>query len=424
MSAEALSIAPQHVPTTNPVAATERIAVLDIVRGVALFGILAINVTAFKSPGGPPGLGVEAGLADRLVIQALLLFVESKFFTLFSFLFGLGFSIQLLRAQQRGVAFVPRFARRLLALLLFGILHIVLLWDGDILTLYALVGAILLLFRNRSPRALLNWAGILLLVPLVLVAASLTTLEVLRTTTTYGARLQQADADLVTTFTQLRVEAVHLYGSGSYTRILNTRLAEYLVVLPLLLSRVPSVLAMFLLGLYVGKRGVLARIDEHLPLLRRVRFWGLSLGLLVSVLVVMAQARLGPISALVALLFNQTLGRPLLSLGYGATLVLLAQRPNWARRLASFAATGRMALTNYLLQSLICTTIFYGYGFGLAGQVGAVAGVALAIGIYALQIPFSLWWLGRYQFGPMEWLWRSMTYLQLQPLRRTPQEPR
>jgi uncharacterized protein len=411
------------VPAGGPVGAAERLEVVDVLRGFALFGILLINITAFKSPGGPPGLGFQGGDLDRLVIQGTLLLVESKFFTLFSFLFGLGFSIQLLRAQARGDRFVPRFARRLLALLLFGVLHVALLWDGDILILYALVGFLLLLFRNASPRALLRWVAALFLVPILLIAVGLGTIELLRASSQYGVRIEAAEATLLSTLTQLRAEAVQTFGSGGYREITAQRVVDYGGTFPLLLSRVPSVLGMFLLGLYVGKLGVLRRVEAHLPLLRRVRFWGLSVGLLASLVIVVAQSRLGPISALVALLFNQALAGPILSLGYAATIVLLAQRPAWKRRLTPLAATGRMALTNYLGQSLICTTIFYGYGYGLAGQVGAAAGTLLAIGVYTFQVLWSVWWFRRFRFGPMEWLWRSLTYGQVQPLRRPAATP-
>jgi uncharacterized protein len=361
---------------------------------------------------------VEGSVIDRFVVLATLLFVESKFFSLFSFLFGLGFAIQLLRAQERGVPFVPRFTRRLLILLGFGALHIVLVWDGDILAIYALAGFLLLLFRNRSPQALLRWVLLLLLVPLVFFAVVLAAIEALRISPSYAAQIQEAEASFTASFAQASADAVTFYNSSTYGDILRQRLTEYVVVLPLLVSRIPSILAMFLLGLYVGKRGIVQQVGEHIPLLRRVRLWGLSLGLLVSTLVVTGLTQLGPISALTALFFNQALAGPVLAMGYAATIVLLAQRHGWRRRLAPLAATGRMALTNYIMQSVIYTTLFYGYGFGLTGQVHAVSGVLLATGIYALQTLWSLWWLRRFQFGPLEWVWRSFTYGRWQPLRR------
>jgi len=414
-------MATQATTAAGPVVGGERIEVIDVLRGFALWGILLINITAFKAPGAPPGFLVEGSIVDRAVIQALVLFVESKFFTLFSFLFGLGFAIQLLRAQERGVPFVPRFTRRLLVLLFFGVAHVVLLWDGDILVVYALVGFLLLLFRNRSPRALLRWAAVLLFVPLVLITAGLVTLEIVRSTPPYAVQIQEVETAFQTELAQLRADATAGYGQGAYANILQRRIVEYAGVFPLLVSRVPSVLAMFLLGLYVGKRNILGSIADHMPLLRRVRLWGLSAGLLTSLLVVVGLTQLEPVSALVVLFFNQALAGPVLAMGYAATIVLLIQRSSWQRRFQPLAATGRMALTNYLMQSVIYTTLFYGYGFGLTGQVNAVSGVLLATGIYALQTLWSLWWLRHFQFGPLEWVWRSLTYGRWQPLRRAAQ---
>lgn len=377
----------------SPVAVSERVAVLDALRGVALFGILLINITAFKAPGGPAVLGFDGGFLDQAVVWALILFVESKFFTLFSFLFGLGFGVQLLRASARGAPFVPRFVRRLLVLALFGGLHIVLLWEGDILLLYALVGGLLLLFRNVPTRTLLRWSLWLLLVPLGLYTLGFGALEVARALPGSAAALREADAAFLAAVAEERVVAAPLYANGSYTEILAARLRSYGATSFLLLSRVPSVLAMFLLGFYIVKWGVLESLDAHLPLVRRARRWGLGLGLLTGLSVTLAWATLPPISSLVVLFFNQALAGPLLAVGYAA------------------------ALTNYIGQSLVCTTLFNGYGFGLAGEVTPSAAMAIAVVVYVVQTLLSVWWLRRFRFGPLEWVWRSLTYGRVQPLR-------
>ena len=402
----------------DPADNVKRFDIVDMLRGFALSGILFINITAFYAPGGPPGFGFDGSTFDRLVIYALILFVESKFFTLFSFLFGVGFSIQFLRTQQSGKEFVRRFARRLLALALFGIAHIVLLWEGDILLLYALVGFILLLFRNASTRTLLKWVLALLIVPLMLVAVSLAITQAARTISATSAQVRQGDAEILIQVTRSRAEAVRNLSGGTYGSILKQRIASYGETFFLLLSRVPLVLAMFLLGMWAGKKGILQHVGDHLPLLRRVRFWGLILGLLTSLLTIVGYAWLPPISALITLFFNQTLAGPLLSLGYAATLVLLAQRPFWRRTFKPLATFGRMSLTNYLVQSLVCAVTFSGYGFGLAGKVAPIVGVFIASIIFSAQILFSKLWLQCYRFGPMEWFWRSITYLKLQLMRQ------
>lgn len=395
-----------------------RVEIVDILRGFALSGILFINITAFYAPGGPPGFGFQGSTFDHLIIYALILFVESKFFTLFSFLFGVGFSIQLSRSSQSEKAFVWRFVRRLAALALFGIAHIVLLWEGDILLLYALLGFILLPFRNASPRKLLKWVLGLLIVPLALFALVLAAIEVARLIPSTGDQLRQGDAEILAQVTQSRASAVESLAGGTYVGIMMDRVVSYRATFFLLLSRAPSVLAMFLLGMWAGQSGILQDSDDHLPLLRGVRFCGLLLGLLSGLLVIIGYAWLPAISALVILFFNQALAGPLLSSGYAATLILLAERPHWQRVFKPLASVGRMSLTNYLMQSFFCAVIFSGPGFGLAGKVTPGAGVLIASIIITAQVLCSRLWLHHFRYGPAEWLWRSFTYLAPQPMRQ------
>jgi uncharacterized protein len=393
-----------------PAPASERLAILDILRGFALFGILTINIIVFKAPWGLLGLGHEGPLADQLVLRAIIFLVESKFFTLFSFLFGLGFAIQLLRAREAGARFGLRYTRRLSALLLFGVAHVVLLWDGDILIIYALVGFLLLPFRNASSRTLLVWACVLLLVPLALWTTLFIGVELGRRVPEMASSLHEADASILAGIAREHASLSRLFAEGSYAEILVWRVTHYLGTFLFMLTRVPTVLAMFLLGLYVGKEGILRNVEGHLTLLYRIRARGLGLGLFASALVTVGFSFLPPASAMIALAFDQALAGPILSLGYAATLTLLARNPAWQLRLHPLAMTGRMALTNYLMQSLICSLIFNGYGLGLVGKVAPTGAIILAAGIFSVQMVFSSWWLGRFRFGPMEWLWRFLTY--------------
>jgi uncharacterized protein len=402
-----------RLPPDGPVRPPERLATLDILRGFALLGILLINIIGFKAPWGPPGFGHSGPLADRLVLRAVILLVESKFFTLFSFLFGLGFSIQLLGARAKGTRFAPRFLRRLGALLLFGIAHVVLLWEGDILILYSLTGALLLLFRDASPRALLRWSGILLLIPILIDSAGFAWVEAARSSPRSGEALRSADAEVAEAIGRERAAVLAgQHSDGGYVASIVRRLRAYRVTFVLLLTRVPTVLAMFLIGLYAGRIGVLRDVDGHLPLLRRIRAWCLGLGLAISLLVTIGYFGLPPVPALVILLFNQALAGPVLALGYGAALTLLVRDAAWAARLRPLALAGRMSLTNYLSQSLACALIFD--GLGLAGRVSPTAALPMAVGIFATQAAASTWWLGRFRYGPAEWLWRSLTYGKLE----------
>lgn len=423
MSAQTTPAAAHPTTAVSPVMTTERIQVVDTLRGFALFGILLVNMAFFKSSWTPAQVTASADQStlDRLVTLLIDLLAEGKFFTLFSFLFGYGFAIQMLRAQLKGGSFVPRFFRRLLVLLAIGLSHMLLIWYGDILTSYALIGFVLILFRNRSPRTLLIWATVLLLLQALLAIAGIGLIEMMRTSPDTAAALAPAETQMLNQLTETRDRDLQIYGSGSYPAILTYRVGNLPLTLIGSLASVPTILAMFLLGLYAGKRGILHDIAAHQVFLRRVGLWGLLLGLIVSASLILLQPQLSLFSSFYTQFINIALAGPLLSMGYAATTVLLVQRETWRRRLAPLAAAGRMALTNYLLQSLIFTMIFYGYGLGLFGQVGAAIGLLLCVIIYGLQIPFSIWWLRRFQFGPVEWLWRTLTYLKPQPMRVQPE---
>jgi uncharacterized protein len=180
-----------------------------------------------------------------------------------------------------------------------------------------------------------------------------------------------------------------------------------------------NVLAMMLLGIYAGKRRIFEDIPGKLPLVRKIWLWGLIFGLIGNGLYVyfgQQASRAMPSAANILSTFGQTFGAPALALFYMATLTLLAERTVWRRRLAPFANAGRMALTNYLLQSVVCTILFYGYGLGLYAKIGIAGSIVLTIAIFAAQVALSTWWLGRFRFGPMEWLWRTLTYLRRQAM--------
>ena len=394
----------------NPITKQERIESVDILRGFALCGILFINITAFADPDQLFTLGSTLPLADTIVYTLLVLLVESKFFTLFSCLFGLGFAIQISRAQTRGEPFIGRFLRRLLVLALFGIAHIALLWEGDILLLYALVGLLLLLFHNASAEKLLRWIIGLLAVPLALWTLLFIAVVVARQIPATADVLDSAD----TTFITLLAEEAT--SDSTYLASISSRLTDYAVSFGLYLTRLPTVLAMYLLGFYVGKRNILRDVAAHRSLLRRVRNWGLSIGLLISGFVAFAVNAFPPITAIVALFFNQALSGPLQAMGYAAALVLWLERPNAQQRLRPLAVYGRMALTNYLGQSLIAFLIFT--RLRLANRLTLDWVMLIAVAIIVGQIVFSVWWLRRFRFGPLEWVWRTLTYGTRQPLRQ------
>ena len=391
----------------GPVLRQERIEAIDILRGVAILGILIVNMQLFSMPEGLP----VAGTAERLIY----FFAQEKFKALFSFLFGLGLAVQMMRAQARGAHFLPLYARRLGVLFLIGVAHFLLVWDGDILHDYALLGCVLLLFRSSSPKTLLVGAGGLLAIPMLFYGI-----------TTYSSITGHVSPQMKEWITYengaeddgTSDDVSDTHSRGSYTDMITLRASE----LPRDMSPDTDdayVLALFLLGLYAGRRRIFHDVSAHLPFIRRVQRWGLIIGVAGNAALA-AGGSFDPSPMSV----TQNVGRlclvvaaPALMLFYASTIILLTQRETWRRRLAPLAAVGRTALSNYLLQSLICTTIFYSYGLALFGKVSPSLGLLFTITIFLIQIPLSVWWLRRFQFGPIEWLWRSLTYWQRQPMR-------
>ena len=401
-------------PGHRPVAAEGRLHVLDVLRGFALFGILQANVLVFS------GLffvamveDIHPSRLDEVVGFAIEALVHGKFYSLFSLLFGIGFHVFLSRAEARGGPTWPLFRRRLWLLLATGILHATLLWSGDILMLYALLGFALIPFYGSSSRTLLAWTVGLLAIPVIAYVLM------------WGAGMANPlgpppvdpanpSPDPSGGFNPISFMIAGF--QGGYLDVLQANLVQLVGrwVDLLMTLRPAKVLGMFVLGLWVGQQGAARDLDAHAALLRRVAIWGLALGLPLNVAGAWLAADPAPYlpgSALgMAEVLTGAVGVPLLALGYAAGIALLMRSPSAPRALMAFAPVGRMALTNYLLQSVICMFVFYGFGLGLYGQVGTAAASGIALIVFACQLPLSLWWLGRYQFGPAEWAWRRMTY--------------
>ena len=410
----------------RPVPARERIETIDILRGFALFGVLVANMADYSWSGQPVVL-TWTGLGDRTVVWFIALLVEGKFFSLFSFLFGLGFALQMGRAEARGVRFFPLYRRRLLVLLLIGLAHSLFFWEGDILHVYAVLGFLLLLFRDRSPRTIVRWAIIALLIPVVFWATvgfhegqQGNWPEQPEQVAERMAAAEQRFAEYQVTYGEMTTKRVEMFFGRWTSR-------------GFYVAGVPQYLVMFLLGLFAGRRRIFENLSAHLPFIRKVMWWGLGLGLVGglgwALMVVVHkevfdiqlwnQSQLSRLPFPTALLgvALTTIHRPALSLFYASAIVLLAQRAAWKKWLAPLAPVGRMALSNYLFQSLVFITLFYSYGLGLGGTVGPARLTVLSAFIFVLQILLSRWWLKRFRFGPAEWLWRTLTYGKLQPLR-------
>jgi len=427
MSGKTAIVTAEPAAVMGPLLPQERIALLDILRGFAIFGILLVNMELFNSPPYPTeGSGV-VGTGDQLAEWLIRFFGEGKFYTLFSFLFGVGFSLQMARAASQGARFGPVYWRRLFVLLLIGLAHVLLVWAGDILVLYAVLGVPLLVFRASSPRTLIVSALLCLALPILFYAGLLGLVEYGGSVPRAAEQIERWFAETAAKHEALAEQSFQVYSHGTFVEITAQRIQDlgfyYLDPLDGWLVWAPHIFAMFLMGLYVGRRGFLQHISTHVPIFRKAMWWGLGLGLSGNLGFVVTADWSDPVvpsvTGLVEAVFF-VIGAPALSFFYVAAILLLVQREGWQERLAPLAAVGRMALSNYLFQSVICTTIFYSYGLGLYGGVGPAVGVGLTVVIFLIQVVLSVWWLRRFQFGPMEWAWRSLTYRKRQPMRASP----
>jgi uncharacterized protein len=404
----------------QPVSRSERIVTLDILRGLALLGVIVSNMPwfsgiLFRMPAYRSELQVLS--PDSIAFYGTVLLVRGKAIATLSFLFGLGFSIQMLRARAEGVSALPLYIRRLTVLLIVGLLHAVFLWYGDILSFYALLGFALILFVNRSDRAVLAWAGFLIvLLPIALGVA--TTIQNLSAANAPPPDPSPAEVNAAT---------LAVFQSGSYAQMIRENLVQALQFFSGLQGFLQlQYFGLFLLGLYVGRRRVFEQITRYEAALRRIAISGLAIGFASGIIDIIIAITVGRRSAfaradLALLMYVLTIGTVVHAAGYVAMITLLVRRPFWERCLSVFQPAGRMALTNYLTQTLVCLAIFY--GGGLIGRTGPAFGLVIALLIYATQMAWSAAWLWRFRIGPAEWLWRSATYGRLQPLSRGAQAP-
>jgi uncharacterized protein len=393
-------VEPTQLPSPDQSVPRRDVAV-DALRGFALFGIILVNVPFFASPiyEGP----VIDGTADWIAVSALMALAIGKFFLIFSFLFGFGFATSIAADARAGRSSGPRFARRLIGLLAFGLIHAVFLFVGDILMLYAALGVLLWLSRDLRPRTLVALA---LLAYMIAVLAQ-------------GAALTVDDVAPVGALG--RAEAAYL---GSFTDAMRFRLTDDLWIGQtfILVFNGPAALSMFLLGLGLARSGQFPGSPGNRASARLG--WGfLAVGLAASV------ASLGPLSvdyrppeagvpaSVFAAAMLRSASAPLLAAGYAILVMRAADRsPDrlWTRLLSS---AGRMTLTGYLLHSLVLSFIFGGWGLGLYGQVSAVESLGIGVATYLLLVAIFVGWRRSFRYGPDEWILRSWIDLRLKPIR-------
>lgn len=425
---------------TTPVNASERIASVDTLRGVAVLGILVMNIYGFAMPFVAYQNPLAMGGTEWYNLGTWFfthIFFDQKFMTIFSILFGAGLAMMALRAEQRGAKYGGTWYRRNFWLLLIGAAHGYFLWFGDILFHYALMGMLIYPLRKLSPRALLIVGAVLLSVGVLMQFGGGTYMKQLQAQGMEIQQLQEAGETLTAEQEAILEEwdasaafmkppeqqvaedtAAYL---GSYRdafehRAPVVRMLQTQATFGFIIWRVGGLM---LIGMALMKLGVLSA-ERSTGFYRRMMVIGYGIGLPVMLysaynMYVNSWEMLWMFQ--VGVLPNY-FGSLLVAAGHIGLVMTVVRTNACSELMARFSAVGRMAFTNYLMHSVVMTTIFYGYGFGLYGQVPRFWQMAFVAGMLGFQLWFSPYWLERYRFGPAEWLWRSLTYLRVQPLRR------
>ena len=420
-----------RTPELGPVKPSERIAEMDILRGFALLGICVINLPGFFTPYSLEASGaVELfpSRVDKVAEWLVNFFGSGKFNSMFSFLFGVGFAIQMDRAQAKQAPFAGMYVRRLLGLFAFGLAHAIFLWDGDVLHIYAAIGLPLIFARKLSDGWLWLLVVLCLLVPIGRMFVGMARDEKLTASPqqlldrgldeirVYGRgeyRIPRVDKDMKTGDPK---PPLLVAGKGTYPEVVSDRVHKLVRDYREGAAWFWPILGTTLgIGFLAGRHRLFQDLPAHLPMIRTITWWSGGIGFLIAAAFATA-VLLSPrgeqrISVLPAIgMVCYTIGRPILCAFYMGVVVLLAQNPTWRRAMEPLATVGRMPLTNYLMQSVIASFLFYGYGLGLYYRIGPAVAVLIAFAIFAAQVVYSRWWMARFRFGPAEWLWRTMTY--------------
>lgn len=396
----------------------QRTHFLDALRGFALFGVVwsnyaVLSVWMFMPPDARAALP-GAGLDDALEAFHTIL-IDGKFYSIFSLLFGIGFGFFLAKGNDG----LWRFYRRMFILLVIGWLHLRYLWAGDILFLYAVLGLLLPLFRGLIDRALLVVAAALILSPIAIDAVVVLTNARFDPVEPFVQWMEASDAR----YGNPTFEAFLALPDGGWKELMHANERGWLFRFVHLIesNRPPKVLGLFVLGLWVSRRKLFMDVEAHASLLKRLCIAGFALGLPFSVLMWWAESNVGhpPEASSLIRAASYALGVVPLAVAFASAFALLWRKERWRGRLMVLAPMGRMALTNYLMQTIIAIALFYGVGMGLGTRVSAVVFEGLALAVFIVQVLWSRWWLLRFQYGPFEWAWRSLTYGKVMAMRKS-----
>jgi len=395
---------------SKPIEPNKRIEIIDILRGFALLGIIFMNMSFFSGYMFMPFEELKQisnfGLDNKLY-NLLEITVTGKFYTIFSILFAVGFYIQINKNPDRTVDFLRTYRRRLFILFIIGILH-TLFWYGDILLTYSIYGFILILFRNVKPKKLLRWSLFFLFVPLLLDFALLPFTEALlalnpaNTNQTPIARTSYPD--------MLNVDVINIFRKGSVSEIFKLNIHNFIWKQ---LKNIPSggyfkFLGIFLLGYYLASVDFFKKTPKSTKLILTILISGIIIT--ISSKLLGGNAYEVPTLQNIRYKFLSMVGQLLMSISYIMVIIKIAPTLIGKRVLKYLIPLGRTALTNYIIQTVLMIVIFYNFGFSLFGKIGLIPTFIIAVIIVVIQIILSNIWLKYYQFGPLEWVWRSLTY--------------
>jgi uncharacterized protein len=392
----------------------KRIDTLDVLRGIALLGIFFMNIEFFNRSILEMGIAPPAvdGATDIVFARVIELCVTGKFWILFSLLFGMGFVVMKTQAAKNQRAFIPLYLRRCIALLVFGLLHTAFLWPGDILHTYAIAACIFMLVPEIPAKYSIAFGVVLSMVmPLMSIFSG-------------GVAMLQPElmakqlGEVASELHVLSSKAAAVYQHGSYHEVTLQRIADFSELLGNELYVVMMALGFFFIGAGIMRSGVLLDTAKY----RRILIvYGLLCGTVGALLILFSQSihTYEPLTGK-GLLYQgvMMLGNLPLALAYLCLIAIAMSYATIARLLKIFAPAGKMALSNYLLQSVVASTVFFGYGLGYWGQWGRSSLVLFVIVVYATQVVCSKLWLRYFNYGPMEWIWRAITYMQLPDMKK------
>ena len=399
----------------------QRILLVDALRGFALFGIILAHIGGWFIAGAMPSevwQKYQNDLGSTIVNYFDAIFITGKFYTFFSFLFGVSFALQLLQKKESDKAFIPRFMWRLVILFIIGFVHHI-HWKGDILGIYAILGFFMLLFRNASDKILL----------IAILFFTLNVPSFIREVIAYNQAPEKPKTEKEQKAENEKSErenakSYYTLKKGSYTEIVvqNFKDLKFKADFQWNSGRIFVTFGFFLLGLLVGKRKIFEHLNENKKLIKKMMWW--SIGVNIFIIAFFLTIDIAQLWDKMPKWFGMvgnflfSLHSLLMTIFYITGLSLWLSKTYMEKVLINFSAIGKMALSNYLLQSVIGVMLFYSVGFGLAGDISPAWCYVIGIGIFIFQIIFSKWWLSKFIYGPMEWLWRSATYLKWQAIKK------